>query len=73
MSKVEQIKASIEALTLEERVELAALLAEEFPDDDWDRQMKAVARAGKFDTMNAEAETVSRAGRGVKLDSCSSK
>jgi len=35
--------------------------------------MKAAARAGKFDTLNAEADAVARTGRGIKLDSCSSE
>ena len=73
MSKVEQIKASIETLTLEERVELAAMLAAEFPDDDWDQQMKAAERAGKFAALNADADAVVRDGRGVSPDPCSSE
>ena len=73
MSKVEQIKASIETLTLEERVELAALLASEFPDDDWDRQMKAAARTSRFDALNTKTDAVARGGRGVKLGSCASE
>jgi hypothetical protein len=73
MSKVEQIWASIQQLTLEERAELAGLLAGEFPDDDWDRQMKAAARAGKFDDLNAEADAAVRDGRCISLDSCPSE
>ncbi len=57
MSKAEEIKAAIEQLSLEERAELAALLAGEFPDDDWDRLMKAAVDQGKFDTMNAQADS----------------
>ena len=48
MSKVETIKAEIEQLSLEERVELAALLADEFTDDGWDSLMKRAASSGKF-------------------------
>jgi hypothetical protein len=47
MSKVERIKAEIDALTWQERCELNALL-QNWPDDDWDRQM---ASEGKFDRV----------------------
>jgi hypothetical protein len=47
MSKVERIKAEIDALTWQERCELNALL-QDWPDDDWDRQM---ASEGKFDRV----------------------
>jgi hypothetical protein len=70
MSKAEKIKAAIEGLSLEERAELTALLAGEFPDDDWDRLMKAAAEKGKFDDLNAQAEADLRQGRCVDLDSC---
>ena len=73
MSRVEEIRASIEKLTLEERVELAGLLAGEFPDDDWDQQMKAAACAGKFDDLNAKADAAVRDGRCTPLDSCPSE
>jgi len=66
----EKIKAAIEELSLEERAELAALLAGEFPDDDWDRLMKVAAEKGKFDRLNAQAEADLRQGRCVDLDSC---
>lgn len=65
MSKAEKIKAAIEELSLEERAELAALLAGEFPDDDWDRLMKSAAENGKFGTMNAQADADLRQGRCV--------
>jgi hypothetical protein len=52
MSKVEEIKAQIDALTWQERCELNALL-QNWPDDDWDREM---ASEGKFDrVMDAAA------------------
>jgi hypothetical protein len=70
VSKAEEIKAAMERLTLEERTELAALLAGEFPDDDWDRLMKAAAATGKLDALNAEADAGLREGRCVDLDSC---
>ena len=47
MSKVEQIKAQIDALTWEERCELNVLL-QNWPEDDWDREM---ATEGKFDRI----------------------
>jgi len=69
MSKVEEIRAAIERLTLEERVELAFMLAEQFPDDDWDRQMRQAAASGKFDAMNAKADADLREGRCRDFDS----
>ena len=38
MSRVEEIKAQIDALSWQERCELNALL-QNWPDDEWDRQM----------------------------------
>ena len=58
MSKVEQIKAEIDALTWQERSELNALL-QNWPDDDWDKQM---ASEGKFDRMMDAAGKDYRAG-----------
>ncbi len=34
-----------------------------FPDDEWDRQMKADAAAGKFDEMNRRALAEHEAGQ----------
>jgi hypothetical protein len=59
MSKVEEIKAQIEALSWEERCELNALL-QNWPEDDWDKQM---ASDGKFDRVMDEAEREYRAGK----------
>lgn len=59
MSKVEQIKAQIDALTWQERCELNALL-QNWPEDDWEQQM---ASEGKFDRVMEEAEREYRAGQ----------
>ena len=59
MSKVEQIKAQIDALTWEERCELNALL-QDWPEDAWDKQM---ASEGKFDRVMEEGEREHRAGQ----------
>jgi hypothetical protein len=67
MSKVAEIKAAIDQLTLQERCELEALL-HPFEDDEWDKQMKRDAAAGKFDALNREAETEAKAGRLIDLD-----
>jgi hypothetical protein len=67
MSTVAEIKAAIDQLSLQERCELEALL-HPFEDDDWDRQMKRDAAAGKFDAQNREAETEAKAGRLIDLD-----
>jgi hypothetical protein len=58
VSKVEQIKAQIDALTWQERCELNALL-QNWPEDDWDRQM---ATEGKFDRVMEEASDEFHAG-----------
>jgi hypothetical protein len=51
MSTVEEIKAAIDRLPLEER---AALIAElcRWTDDEWDRQMKSDAGSGRFAALN---------------------
>jgi hypothetical protein len=59
MSNVERIKAEIDALTWQERCELNALL-QNWPDDDWDRQMTA---EGKFDSVMDKATAAYRAGQ----------
>ncbi len=55
MSTVEQIKSAIETLSPQEREELELWLHGS-GDDDWDRQMKADAAAGKFDRIIAEVD-----------------
>ena len=61
MSTVAEIREAIQKLSLEERVELMAEL-HGFEDDDWDRQMKADAAAGKFDEMNRRIDAEYQAG-----------
>ena len=55
MSTVAKILAAIKELSLEELCELEALL-HPFEDDDWDRQMKRDAAAGKFDKLVAQVD-----------------
>lgn len=62
MSTVEEIKTAIGRLSLEERAEITAELCG-WTDDDWDRQMKSDAAAGKFSKLNREADAVHRAGQ----------
>ena len=62
MTTVEEIKAAIDKLSFQERCELNALL-NPLPDDEWDKQMKVDATAGKFDEMNRRAEEDFKAGR----------
>lgn len=45
MSTVAEIKAAIDQLSPQERCELEALL-HPWPDDEWDRQMRADAKPG---------------------------
>ena len=62
MSTVQEIKTAIGQLPLEER---AALIAElcGWADDDWDRQMKADANAGRFGSLNEDAGNAYRSGQ----------
>lgn len=62
MSTVQEIKSAIAQLSLEERAEITAELCG-WADDDWDRQMKSDASAGKFDEINREADSAHAAGR----------
>ena len=62
MSTVAEIKEAIDQLSPQERCELEALLHPR-ADDDWDREMKADAAAGKFNKLVAEAEAERRAGK----------
>ena len=58
---VTEIKLAIEALSAQERCELTAWL-QNFPADDWDRQMESDARAGRFDALVREADEDYRQG-----------
>ena len=59
MTKVEEIKAEIDKLSFQERCELNVLL-NPLADDEWDKQMRADAQAGKLDWMIQEAERCER-------------
>ncbi len=50
MSTVAEIKEAIDRLSPQEYCELMSVL-HPFEDDDWDRQMKADAEAGKLTVM----------------------
>ena len=67
MGTVAEIREAIEKLSLEERATLMSELMG-FEDDDWDRQMKADAAAGKFDEMHAKAVEDLQAGRCPSLE-----
>ncbi len=62
MSTVAEIREAIARLSPREYCELMAEL-HSFPDDEWDRQMKADAAAGKFDEMNRRALAEHEAGQ----------
>jgi flagellar motility protein MotE (MotC chaperone) len=62
MSTVEEIRTAIERLSLEERAQIIAELCG-WTDDDWDRQMKADAAAGKFAALNREADAAHAVGQ----------
>ena len=55
MSTVAEIKEAIDRLSSREYCELMSVL-HPFEDDDWDRQMKSDAAAGRFTAMNERAE-----------------
>jgi len=67
MSTLAEIRDAIAELSLEERAELIAELCG-WEDDEWDRQMKADAAAGKFDEMNRRSLEDLRSGRCVPLE-----
>lgn len=67
MSTVQEIKLAIEQLPLEARAQLVAELCG-WTDDDWDRQMKADATAGKFRPLNEDAANAYRSGQTKPLD-----
>jgi hypothetical protein len=67
MSRVEEIQEAISKLTLEERAELLSSLMN-WEDDEWDKQMKRDAAAGKFDEMNRRTDVDIKAGRTKSLD-----
>jgi len=67
MTTVQEIKAAISKLSVEERAELASELCG-WKDDEWDGQMKADAATGKFAALNREAEASYRAGQTHTLD-----
>ena len=59
---VQEIQKAIEQLSVEERLQVMQWLnASE--DDEWDRQMKRDASAGKFDRMREAAEKDYHSGR----------
>jgi len=51
---VQEIKEAVRHLTVEERAEVAACL-HSWTDDEWDKQMKRDAAAGKLDFLFDEA------------------
>ena len=66
MSTVAENKAAIDQLSPEERCELEALL-HPWEDNDWDRQMKSDATAGKFRVINRDAYEAHKKGEMVPL------
>jgi hypothetical protein len=63
VSRVEEIKSAIDQLSPRERCELNALLYD-WPDDAWDKQMRADSEpGGKLDQLKLEAEADAAASR----------
>jgi hypothetical protein len=67
MSTVEEIKQAIAKLSLREYCELMAEL-HPYPDDEWDKQMKADFASGKMDWLIKETEKAIREGKTVPLE-----
>ncbi len=67
MSTVAEIREAIAKLSPRECCELMAEL-HPLAEDEWDKQMKADAAAGKFDKMNARADADFKAGRCEPLE-----
>ena len=67
MSTVQEIKTAIGKLSAEEHAELVAELCG-WTDDEWDRQMKSDAAAGKFNNLNRQADAAHAAGETVPLE-----
>ena len=55
MSTVEEIKAAIQKLSVEQKAEIARWF-HGWTDDEWDRQMKDDAAAGKLNGLLAEVD-----------------
>jgi hypothetical protein len=55
MSTVDEIKAAIPRLSLEERAEVARCL-HEWTDDEWDKRMMQDLSAGRLDKLLAEVD-----------------
>ncbi len=68
MSTVVEIKEAIARLSVEEYAELMADLMD-FPDDDWDRAMKADAAAGRLDFIDSQVSRAAEGDRLLPLDS----
>ena len=67
MSRVEEIQQAIATLSLEERAELMSALMN-FEDDEWDKQMKRDAAAGKFDSLDRQTDAAIKSGTTKSLD-----
>ncbi|MDZ4861161.1 MAG: hypothetical protein SGI88_19490 [Candidatus Hydrogenedentes bacterium] len=59
---LKEIKIAIEALSERERCELNAWL-QNWPNDEWDREMQEDARAGRFADLAREADEVFDSGK----------
>lgn len=66
MRTVQEIKAAIDHRPLEERAGLIPELCG-WSDDDWNRQMKTDASAGKFVSLNEDADSSQQEGKAKPL------
>ena len=68
MSTVAEIKEAIAKLSPEEYCELMVALRPPLEDDEWDKQMKADAEAGRLDFIDREVEQAKRDGKLIPLE-----
>lgn len=62
MTTIDHIKQQIEQLTFQQRCELMQWMRAGDPEDDWDRQMRADAEAGKLDHFDEDIARARKAG-----------
>lgn len=61
-----ELKEEVRKLSDEQKAELVAIL-HGWEDDEWDKQMKADADAGRLDRLIAEADAAIDAGRSARM------
>jgi len=68
MSTIAEIQEAIATLSPLEYCELMAELHPTFPDDEWDKQMKADFASGKMDWLTKETDAAILEGKTIPLE-----